>query len=100
MALDLTRPLFIPLMGVWFDAFARGVKRHEWRRLGKRWHPAICPPGRAVILSRGYSGPRLSALVAGVTIEPAQSPETVAFFGAGVACLVIELADISPCSRS
>lgn len=100
MAIDLTKPLFIPLLGRWFDAFAAGEKHDEWRRLGQRWHLALCPVGRPVILSRGYSGARLSARVKGASIKPAQSPEAVALYGAGTPCLVIALDAIGPLARS
>lgn len=50
----MSRPLFIPLKAHHFDAFARGEKTVEMRRLGQRWNIRTCPPGREVILSRGY----------------------------------------------
>jgi len=48
------RPLFIPLKGKHYDAFARGEKTVEMRRFGLRWNSRTCAPGREVILSRGY----------------------------------------------
>ncbi len=48
------RPLFIPLKGEFFDAFASGTKTEELRRFGPRWNERTCEVGRAVTLSRGY----------------------------------------------
>lgn len=60
----MTRPLFIPLSGRWFDAFERGEKTVEFRRLGPRWNAATCRPGRPVTLSRGYGkSRRLSGVI-------------------------------------
>lgn len=47
-------PLFIPLKAVYFDAFASGDKTTEYRLYGQRWNEQTCPPGRPVVLSRGY----------------------------------------------
>lgn len=49
-----SRPLFIPLRGEYFDAFAAGIKREELRRYGPRWNERTCRVGRRVVLSRGY----------------------------------------------
>lgn len=48
------KPLFIPLARRWFDAFSRGEKTVEYRRLGGPWNERTCVPGRRVVLSRGY----------------------------------------------
>lgn len=48
------KPLFIPLLGQYFDAFRDGEKRDELRLYGKRWNEESCRLGRPVILSRGY----------------------------------------------
>ncbi len=48
------RPLFIPLRGVFWDAFADGRKTVEYRLYGKRWNESTCYKGRRVVLSRGY----------------------------------------------
>lgn len=48
------RPLFIPLCGKWYDAFAAGTKDTEYRAYGPRWNERTCPRGRKVTLSRGY----------------------------------------------
>ena len=49
-----TTALFIPLKAQFFDAFAAGTKRVEYRRAGKRWNAKTCALGRAVLLSGGY----------------------------------------------
>ena len=56
---EATKPLFVPLKGEYFDAFASGAKNTEYRLYGKRWNERTCRIGRAVTLSRGYSGARL-----------------------------------------
>lgn len=48
------KPLFIPLKAKYFDAFAAGTKDTEYRLYGPRWNERTCPPGRPVVLSRGY----------------------------------------------
>ncbi len=57
------KPLFIPLRGVEFDAFANGRKRVEYRRYGRQFTERQAYPGRSVTLSRGYSGARLYGVV-------------------------------------
>lgn len=52
------KPLFIPLKGEYFDAFANGTKRVEYRLHGPRWNSSVCVVGRPVILSRGYGKAR------------------------------------------
>lgn len=51
-------PLFIPLKGEYFDAFADGSKNTEYRAHGRCWNAETCRPGREVILSRGYGKAR------------------------------------------
>lgn len=51
-------PLFIPLMGAFFDQFEDGSKDTEYRRLGPRWNAETCRVGRPVTLSRGYGKAR------------------------------------------
>lgn len=48
------KPLFIPLKGEHYDRFESGDKDTEYRQYGPRWNEQNCPPGRTVILSRGY----------------------------------------------
>lgn len=52
------KPLFIPLMAKWYEAFARGEKDTEYRVYGPRWNENTCYPGRAVVLSYGYGKAR------------------------------------------
>lgn len=63
----IERPLFIPLRREYFQAFARGEKQVEYRLNGKRWNAITCRKGRAVVLSCGYSGPRLHGVITDVT---------------------------------
>jgi hypothetical protein len=95
---DHDRPLFIPLAGEWFDAFERGQKFDEWRRFGGRWSLKQCRIGREVVLSRGYSGRRLSAVIRSVRTCPAEAggSATVALFGAETVCIAITLHRIAP----
>lgn len=62
------KPLFIPLKKEFFRQFKRGKKRHEYRLFGKRWNNKTCFPGRPVILSSGYSGPRLFGIIENVRV--------------------------------
>jgi hypothetical protein len=55
--------MFVPLARVWWERYADGTKRVEWRAYGPRWNRQVAFPGRAVTLSLGYSGPRLAATV-------------------------------------
>lgn len=55
---DTAKPLFIPLNGEFFDAFAAGTKNTEYRLYGPRWNEGTCPIGRRVVLSRGYGKAR------------------------------------------
>lgn len=48
------KPLFIPLVGKYFDAFADGSKRDELRLYGPQWNERTCVKDRPVVLSRGY----------------------------------------------
>ncbi len=58
-------PLFVPLKTEYFRAFASRAKTIEYRRYGPRWNEATCWLGRSVVLSHGYSGPRLDARIVG-----------------------------------
>jgi len=57
------KPLFIPLKTEWFRAFERGDKKTEFRLYGPRWNEGTVIKGRAVTLSHGYSGARITATV-------------------------------------
>lgn len=70
-------PLFIPLKREYFEAFERGAKTEEYRRLGKVWNPKTCRTGRRVILSLGYGkSRRLTGIIKGhvVTTVPQRWP--------------------------
>jgi hypothetical protein len=78
----------VPLRREWFIAFRDGTKQHEWRRYGPRWNESTCYVGRPVILSLGYSGPRLTAVV--VSFQKRKATKAVAaLFGEGTICAVI-----------
>ena len=82
-------PLFIPLRRVWFEAFASGEKRHEWRRHGTRWNAGICAIGRPVTLALGYTRARLRGVVTSFAVRPASSADAAAIYGEGTPCAVI-----------
>ena len=48
------KPLFIPLMSQYYEAFLDGSKDTEYRLYGPVWNERNCPVGRAVTLSKGY----------------------------------------------
>jgi hypothetical protein len=48
------KPLFIPLKRQFFEEFASGIKKTEYRQYGPRWNEKVCKPGRLVTLSLGY----------------------------------------------
>jgi hypothetical protein len=66
------RALFVPLYGEHFDNFANGKKTFEYRQYGARWNLETCWIGRPLILSRGYSGPRLRSTIIAVALVPAR----------------------------
>jgi hypothetical protein len=59
------KPLFIPLKTEFFEAFKAGTKPEEYRLYGPRWNERTCPPGRPVVLAKGYGHPRLKGVVKG-----------------------------------
>jgi len=88
-----TTPLWVPLKGEHFDAFAVGTKTTEYRRLGgplgKLERLQI---GRPVTLSRGYSGPRLHMLIKAVSVVPASDvPDAAQLYGKRARLVAIEL---------
>jgi hypothetical protein len=89
----MTTPLWVPLKGEYFDAFAAGTKTTEYRRLGgplgqlKR-----LPVGRPVTLSRGYSGPRLHMIIKAVSVVRASTvPDAAELYGRRARVVAIEL---------
>jgi hypothetical protein len=86
----MDRPLFVPLRREFFDAFAAGTKREEWRKLGPGWNAHTCRIGRPVTLALGYRGSRrLAGVITGFRTEVA-SGDAVAIYGDAV-CAVIEI---------
>ena len=84
-------PLFIPLRRAWFEVFAAGDKRHEWRRQGARRYARTCAIGRPIVLALGYTRARLRGVVASFAVRPA-SGDAAAIYGEGAACAVIGIA--------
>lgn len=76
--MDKQKPLFIPLMSQYYEAFLDGSKDTEYRPYGPVWNELNCPVGRAVTLSKGYGKKhRLSAVVTSfqrVTIKQVPRP--------------------------
>lgn len=63
------KPLFIPLTGKWFEAFAAGTKTEEFRPHVPRWSAKHCRIGRPVTLSYGYGkARRLTGTITGFRI--------------------------------
>lgn len=95
------KPLFIPLKGEHFDAFADGSKDTEYRMYGARWSEGTCPPGRQVILSRGYGKyHRLQGHIESFSVnyDPAKLKgwtECYGDRGGWAACIKIKLAPTS-----
>lgn len=57
-------PAFIVLKRQYWEEFRDGISSTEYRRYDKnKWCERLFPPGRRVILSMGYSGQRLYAVV-------------------------------------
>ncbi len=98
-------PLFIPLKAEYFQRFARGEKREEYRLLGSRWNKRTCYPGRPVVLSCGYGkSQRLRGRVTGAHVVhyPDWLPGFVACYGAGAGpalAIGIEIDSLSPAAR-
>lgn len=92
------KPLFIPLKGCYFDAFADGSKTTEYRPFGKRWNGGTCWIGRPVVLSRGYGKQRrLAGKVIGFSVDerPQDRPGWLDCYGtkhSQAACISIEVA--------
>lgn len=100
------KPLFVPLKAVYFDRFADGTKKVEYRRYGPRWNEKTCPIGRAVILSRGYGkacrlGGRVEGFECrhGTTFAGEEREAVLAVYGTAdvlIACIEIRL-DTASC---
>ncbi len=88
------KPLFIPLKGVYYDAFESGIKDTEYRMHGARWNVKTCPPGRRVVLSRGYGKRRRMTgviLKSYASLEPTTSVDWLACYGAGGEAFCIKI---------
>jgi len=86
------KPLFVPLKRQYFDAFASGEKRIEYRAYGPRWHEGTIVPGRPVTLSCGYSGPRLEGTVTALRTVSSDSRKFLReFFGTGVTVAAVHI---------
>ena len=92
------KPLFIPLKREFFERFASGENKIEYRKYGKRWNEHTCKPGRRVTLSCGYGKQRrLSGVITefefvsywsdAVPLEVAR----IYMFPANIACIHIEV---------
>jgi|ERR1700683_1448398 len=85
-------PLFVPLKTRYFREFEAGSKRIEYRRYGPRWNERVCTPGRAVTLSHGYSGARISARIARFSVlEARDAPDGQGTYGPDALIAVIEI---------
>jgi hypothetical protein len=72
------KPLFVPVYKSVFAAFVAGTKVDEWRPYGVRWNERTLVTGRRMILSCGYSGPRLSAtIVSWSRVGATRAPQSV-----------------------
>lgn len=72
------KPLFIPLKTEFFRAFESGAKIVEYRAYGPRWNERTCMPGRSVVLSHGYSGDRIKAMIVRLVVLPIDKPPDIA----------------------
>lgn len=90
-----TTPLFVPLKREYFEAFADGSKKHEYRMFGKRWNKQTCMVGRPVTLSCGYGKQRrLSGIIKSIEVEnePSKLPGWVECYGkTGKPAIIIEI---------
>lgn len=87
------RPLFVPLKTCFFRAFERGEKTVEYRRYGPLWNERTVTPGRPVVLSHGYSGARLRAVVYDFQrISPSRAPAAARALYGNVPLAAIHLA--------
>lgn len=88
------RPLFIPQLKEYFEAFERGEKTEEYRKYGPRWNETTCPAGREVILSCGYGkARRLNARIIGTEVIAGHlaPPAFVRIYGRRSRCIAIRL---------
>lgn len=97
-----SKSLFVPLRGVYFDAFERGEKKTEYRKRGQRWNAETCAIGRRVVLSRGYGRQkRLTGTITAFHYDtmPSRLPGWLECYGPNsgdAACITIELDRTNP----
>lgn len=84
-------PLFVPLKTEFYDDFDAGRKPSELRLYGERWNEKTCPPGRPVILSKGYGKKhRLRGVITAFrrcksnTLDPLSQIQIAACYGPGI----------------
>jgi hypothetical protein len=96
----MTKPLFIPLKTMYFEAFAKGEKTTEYRPYGPRWNELTCPVGRKVTLSHGYGkARRLSGTVTAFerSTAPTRTPAWLDCYGhkgGEAACIHIAIGEL------
>ena len=92
------RPLFIPLRAEWFEAFAEGRKREEFRPYNARWNERSCPVGRPVVLSCGYGAKRrLRGVIEGFRVAgPDATPTLRSIYPTGDRFSAIAIRVIGP----
>jgi hypothetical protein len=87
----MNKPIFIPLMANYYEAFEAGTKTHEYRPLGPRWNFRTCTVGRDAVLSYGYGKQRrMNKKIISVKVVPAPA-DFMKIYGDGRECLAIEL---------
>ncbi len=86
------KPLFIPLKAEYFNAFKNGTKVTEYRLYGPKWHEKTVFSGRPVILSKGYSGERLTGTV--IRLRKIKNKITDIYPSGALLC-AIDIADIT-----
>lgn len=95
------KPLFVPLIKEWFDAFASGRKRVEYRLHGPRWNKRVCYDGRAVVLANGYGWPRLFGRITHTVIVPAHRvPKAAQAIFGNRELIRIHVDEVRPIERS
>lgn len=97
----MSKPLFVPLRKEWFQKFASGEKRSEYRVNGPRWNKRVCKEGRAAVLANGYGWPRLHARILRTVIIPAHRAPKAArqIFGARE-LIRIDVENVRPIERA
>ena len=94
----MSKPLFIPLRTEYFRQFENGEKQIESRRYGRGWNERTCIIGKRAILSHGYSGARLEAVIANFRIIAAAEINS-AIYDHDTPLIAISLAEIRPLRR-